>query len=86
MNWIKRLFNKEVETKQCDIHSVSKSLNIPKGWYVSEAGQNPLFMLWFVVLVNFEDVTNNIDNPRHFVAEEKDSYEDALRECISNVC
>jgi hypothetical protein len=72
--------------KQCDIHSVSKSLNIPKGWYVSEAGQNPLFMLWFVVLVNFEDVTNKIDNPRHFVAEEKDSYEDALRECISNVC
>ena len=26
MNWIKRLFSKKVETKQCDIHVVSRSL------------------------------------------------------------
>lgn len=86
MNWINRLFSKKIETKQCDIHVVSKSLTIPKGWYVAEAGQNPLFMLWFVVLVNFDDVANYVEKPRHFVAEEKDSYEDALQECISHVC
>jgi len=69
-----------------NIASVSKSLIIPKGWYVSKAGQNPLFMLWFVVLVNFDDLSNNIETPRHYVSEEKDSYEEALQECISNVC
>ena len=25
MNWIKRLFNKKAETKQCDIHVVSNT-------------------------------------------------------------
>ena len=86
MNWLRKMFNRKEENKQCDIHVVSKSLTIPKGWYVAEAGQNPLFMLWFVVLVNFDDVTNNVEKPRHFVSEEKDSYEDALQECIYNVC
>jgi hypothetical protein len=43
-------------------------------------------MLWFVVIVNFEDVSSNLENPRHFVSEEKDSYEEALHECISNIC
>jgi len=58
--------------------------SIPKGWFVSEAGQNPLHMLWFVVLVNFDDVANQVENPRHFVAEDFDSYEEALNECIKN--
>lgn len=70
-------------TKQLDIPVVSCS-SIPKGWYVAEAGQNPLHMLWFVVLVNFDDVVSNIENPRHFVAEECDSFEQALRECVKN--
>lgn len=70
-------------TKQFDTPVVSCS-SIPKGWYVAEAGQNPLHMLWFVVLVNFDDVASNIENPRHFVAEECDSFEQALRECVKN--
>ena len=71
--------------KKCTIHSVSNRL-IPKGWYVHEAGQNPLHMLWFVVLINFDDVANNKENPRHFVAEECASFEEALQECVKNVC
>lgn len=84
MNWIKKIFSKK-EEKQCAIHNVSKRL-IPKGWYVQEAGQNPLHMLWFVVLINFEDVANNVENPRYYVSEECDSFEEALQECIKNVC
>jgi len=84
MNWIKNLFRKKAQ-KQCAISGVSKRF-IPKGWYVHEAGQNPLHMLWFVVLINFDDVANNIENPRHFVAEECDSFEEALQECAKNVC
>ena len=57
---------------------------IPKGWYVAEACQNPLHMLWFVVLVNFDDVANKVQEPRHLVAEECDSFEQALQECIKN--
>lgn len=57
-------------------------LEIPKGWFVSEAGQNPLHMLWYVVLMNFDDITNNIEQPRYVIAEECDSFEEALAECI----
>ena len=53
-------------------------INIPKGWYVAEAGQNHLHMLWFAVVVNFDDVANNVEEPRHFVAEECDSFEEAI--------
>jgi hypothetical protein len=59
--------------------------SIPKGWFVSEAGQNPIHMLWFVVLVNFDDLVNKVETPRYFVAEECDSFEQALQECISNI-
>ena len=85
MNLIKQLFSKKEQTKQCDIHVVSKRF-IPKGWYVQEAGQNPLHLLWFVVLINFEDVANNVKKPRYFVAEDCDSFEEALQQCSSNVC
>ena len=84
MNFIKRLFKKNRE-KQCAIHDVSKRL-IPNGWYVHEAGQSPLHMMWFVVLMNFDDVASNVEEPRYFVAEECRSFEEALQECVSNVC
>jgi hypothetical protein len=57
-------------------------LEIPKGWFVSEAGQNPLHMLWYVVLMNFEDITNNVEQPRYVIVEECDSFQEALTECI----
>ena len=85
MELIKRLFNKKVDTKQLELQNFIKTLIIPNGWYVQQAGQDPLHMLWYVVLVSFDDVCDdNIDEPKHYVAEEMDSYEDALRECISN--
>lgn len=65
--------------------STKSKVQIPKGWFVSEAGQNPLHMLWFVVLVNFDDVTNSIKEPRYFMAEEKDSFEEALQDCIDQI-
>jgi hypothetical protein len=71
MSWFRKLFSNG-EEKQ----------SVPKGWYVHEAGQNPLHMLWFVVLINFDDVANNVETPRHFVAEEYGSFEEALHECI----
>ena len=87
MNFIQKLFRSrkvdEPNNSALNISAVSCS-SIPKGWYVLEAGQNPLHMLWFVVLVNFDDVANKIENPRHFVAEECDSFEQALQECIKN--
>lgn len=60
-------------------------IQVPKGWFVSEAGQNPLHMLWFVILVNFDDIANNIQTPRYFMAEEKDSFEEALQDCIDQI-
>jgi hypothetical protein len=34
---------------------------IPEGWYVYEAGQNPLNMLWFVVIMNFNDLSKKVE-------------------------
>jgi hypothetical protein len=81
MKLIDRLFNKN---QQCPQKQNVVS-SIPKGWYVVEAGQNPLHMLWFLVLVNFDDVVNKVENPRHFVAEECDSFEQALQKCVKNI-
>lgn len=58
---------------------------IPNGWYVHEAGQDPLHMLWFVVLMNFDDVANNVEKPRHFISEEFDSFDEALQNCIKEL-
>jgi hypothetical protein len=61
------------------------NITIPKGWYVSEAGQDPLHMLWYVVIVNFDDVCSRVENPRHFHVEECDSFEQALNKCIKKI-
>lgn len=81
-----KLFKKrKKENFNSELHKTNVMCSsIPKGWFVSEAGQNPLHMLWFVVLVNFDDVANQVENPRYVVAEDFDSYEEALNECIKN--
>jgi hypothetical protein len=63
-----------------------KQINLepPKGWYVQQAFQNPMHMLWDVVLVSFDDVVNNIEKPRHYISTEKDTYQQALQDCIDN--
>jgi hypothetical protein len=78
MNFIQKFKSKKID------EPMNSELTIPEGWYVAEAGQNPLHMLWFVMLVNFDDVANKNENPRHVVAEECDSFEQALQECIKN--
>lgn len=78
MNWINKLFGKK------EVINAPK-LSIPKGWYVHEAGQNPLHMLWFVVLMSFEDLSNNVETPRYFVSEDFDSFEEALQDCIEKL-
>lgn len=56
---------------------------IPKGWIVFEAGQDPLHLLWYVVLSNFDDLyVNKVPRPRSFVEEECDSFDEALGKCI----
>lgn len=58
---------------------------LPKDWYVQEAGQNPLHMLWFAVIVNFNDMINNVESPRYHTIEECDSFEEAIRKCIEQI-
>lgn len=60
-------------------------ITIPQGWYVSECGQNPLHMLWYMVLLNFDDVVNNVESPRFIFTEEKDSFEKALDNCREQI-
>ena len=82
---IGKIFN--CRKKQSDVSVVRHCVapKVPKGWYVSDAGQNPLHMLWYVVLVNFDDVVDNVENPRYFFAEKCDSFDDALQECIEKM-
>jgi len=42
-------------------------------------------MLWDVVIVSFDDIANNVEEPRHFIVTEKDTYQEALLECVAMV-
>lgn len=58
---------------------------VPKGWFVSEAGQSIIHGAWYVVIAKWDDVLNKKENPRHFYTEECMSYEIALADCIYQV-
>lgn len=58
---------------------------IPKGWMVYDAGQSPLHMLWHIQLVNFDDVSNNVEGPRQVFVDEGDSYEQVLEMAINRI-
>ena len=84
--FIKNLFGNKKQKNNIVVASVkNNSTFIPKDWYVVEAGQNPLHMLWFATLVNFDDVANNIKKPRYVVVEECDSFEIAIQKCIEKI-
>lgn len=77
--------SKIVINGQVIVDTKNKKTLVPKGWFVSEAGQNPLHMLWFVVLVSFDDIADNIKQPRYFISEEKNSFEEALQDCVKQI-
>lgn len=67
---------------------------IPEGWFVFEAGQSPLHMLWFCQLIDFNSMcTTGYDDQdaidaadvRRVYSEEKDTLTEALQECIRNI-
>jgi hypothetical protein len=58
---------------------------IPKGWFVYEAGQDPLNLLWFVNLVNFDDFANNASVIRNAQSIENDSFIEALDVAIKQI-
>ncbi len=59
---------------------------VPKGWMVYDAGQDPLHMLWYVQLVNFDDLANEgIKEPKQVFVEEADTYDEALKMAILRV-
>lgn len=62
-----------------------EKLTIPKGWFVSDSGQSPLHLLWYLNLVNFNEYANGHKHPRQIYVEEKNSFEDALREAINQL-
>lgn len=89
-NIINRILGIQIKEQKNPIETLTQAQNskfkiIPKGWYVSEAGQDPLHMLWYVVLVNFDDLVNKVENPRLIAVEEYDSFELALEECIKKI-
>lgn len=78
---IREITPQKIEPQKVEVEKIE----IPKGWYVYEAGQNPLHMLWFVVLLNFDDVSNKVENPRSHFVEEYDSFDEALLAVISEI-
>jgi len=72
---------KEIQNKTQQINK-NKTIEIPNGWMVHDAGQEPLHMLWHVQLVNFDDVSNHVENVRQVYIEEGDTYEETLEMAI----
>ena len=58
---------------------------VPKGWFVYEAGQSPLHMLWYVNIVNFADLSANLEVIRNYYSEEKDSFNEALTDAVNQI-
>jgi hypothetical protein len=80
------LVNDIIHNKEQIIINENKLNRIPKGWMVYDAGQDPLHMLWYIQLVNFDDLADNtITDKRQVFVEERDSYEEALTDAISEI-
>jgi hypothetical protein len=77
--FIKWFNNKPEVVKQPEI-KISANTLLPKGWYIQEAGQNPLHMLWFAAIVNFDD-----ESRRYYTIEDCDSFEEAIRKCAEQI-
>ncbi len=57
---------------------------IPDGWYVHEAGQSPVHMLWGVTLVNFDTMFG--DGPvRSSTVDEFDTLGEAIQAAIAEI-
>jgi hypothetical protein len=80
-----RLIKEIQHNTQQIIINENNSIKVPKGWMVYDAGQSPLHMLWHIQLVNFDDVANNVEGPRHVFVDECDSYEQALEMAINKI-
>ena len=78
------LFNNKNKLKEKKTQKSSK-IEIPNGWFVYEAGQSPVHLLWYVNLVNMQDLLNNIEKPRQIFKEEKNSFEEALLYAIDEI-
>lgn len=78
------LFNNKNKLKEKKTQKSSK-IEIPNGWFVYEAGQSLVHLLWYVNLVNMQDLLNNIEKPRQIFIEEKNSFEEALLYAIDEI-
>ena len=78
------LFNNKNKLKEKKTQKSSK-IEIPNGWFVYEAGQSPVHLLWYVNLVNMQDLLNNIEKPGQIFIEEKNSFEEALLYAIDEI-
>lgn len=70
--------------------------SVPENWLVIECGQSPLHFLWYCQIMNFDDYCAMAETPPHgsrpvvpenfqprrFWAEEHDSFEEALEDCL----
>lgn len=63
----------------------SEKIVVPKGWFVADAGQSPLHLLWYLNLVNFNEYANGHKHPRQVFVEEQDSFEEALKEAVKQL-
>jgi len=74
-----------VDIKKLGKNETTKISKVPKGWMVYEAGQDALHMLWYVHLVNFDDVANNLEDIRQVYVEEGDTYGQTLNIAINQI-
>ena len=81
MKW----FNNKLEVAAQPELKISTDPLLPKDWYVQYAGQDPLHMLWFAVVANFNDMINNVESPRYHTIEECDSFDEAIRKCVEQI-
>jgi len=67
------------------ILNMNRINKVPEGWVVFSAGQDSSNMLWYLKLVNYYDVNNNLEDIRQVSVMNIDTFENALKTAISNI-
>lgn len=77
---------KEIEKNTQQIIINGSYINeIPKGWIVTKAGQTSKDLLWYIKLVNIDDVYNHIEQPRQIYLNGGISYDEILKKAINKI-
>lgn len=76
---------KKIEDLPFTIPENPDLLEIPKGWFIYEAGQDPVNLSWFALIANLDDIADKKEAPRHHITQDHSTIIEAIQTVIKKV-